>query len=103
MQQMCSRVIAHCRLPDIGIDDSVHPVTHANCLLGDDLMGTHSLDRRIASLHFGYDGVVIIAVEPSSVAYLSAGFGIKRRVIKDHFAFFARLEFVRALALADDG
>src|SRR6266700_3490683 len=76
MQQMCSRMIAHRGLPDVGIDDSVHPVTHANCLLGDDLMGTHPLDRRIASLHFGYDGVVIIAVEPSPVAYLSAGLAV---------------------------
>ena len=63
-------------------------------------MRAHSLDRVVAALHFGNDGVVIVAVEPSAVAHLSAGFGVERRVVEDDFAFLAGLEFLRALAVA---
>ncbi len=66
-------------------------------------MRAHSLDRVVAAFHFGHDGVVIVAVEPSPVADLAAGFGVKRRVVEDDFAFFAGLEFLHALAVVDDG
>ena len=70
--------------------------TRIGCF-ADDLMRPHSLDRVVAALHFGDDGVVIVAVEPSPVANLSAGLGVERRVVEDDLAFFARLEFLRAL------
>ena len=66
-------------------------------------MRAHSLDRVIAAFHFGDDSVVIVAVEPSAVADLSAGFGVERSVVEDDLAFFAGLEFLRALAVVDDG
>jgi len=55
------------------------------------LMGAHTLDRGVAPLHFGDNGVVIVAVEPSSVAHLPSRFGIERSVVDNDFAFFARL------------
>ena len=66
-------------------------------------MRAHSLHRVVTALHFGDDRVVIVAVEPSAVADLSAGLGVERRVIEDDFAFLAGLEFLRALAVVDDG
>ncbi len=66
-------------------------------------MRPHTLDRVVAAFHFGDDSVVIVAVEPSPVAHLSAGFGVERRVVEDDLAFFAGLEFLRALAVVDDG
>ena len=66
-------------------------------------MRTHALDRVVAAFHFGNDSVVIVAVEPSAVADLSAGFGVERRVVEDDLAFFAGLQFLRALAVANDG
>jgi hypothetical protein len=66
-------------------------------------MGAHSLHGVVASLHLGDDGVVIVAVEPSAVADLSARFGVERCVVKDYFPFFTGFEFLRALTLADDG
>ena len=66
-------------------------------------MRAYALDRVIAAFHVGDDGVVIVAVEPSAVADLAAGFGVERRVVEDDFAFFAGLEFLRALAVVDDG
>ncbi len=66
-------------------------------------MRPHSLHRVIAAFHFGDDSVVIVAVKPSAVAHLSAGLGVERRVVEDDLAFFAGLEFLRALAVVDDG
>ena len=66
-------------------------------------MCPHALNRVVATFHFGDDGVVIVAVKPSAVADLSAGFGVERRVVEDDLAFFARLEFLRALPVVDDG
>src|SRR5438128_11242137 len=100
---MSGRVVAHGGLADLGVDHRVHFVAHADRLLGDDLVRAHTLDWVIAAFHFGYDGVVIVAVKPSAVANLASGFGVKRRVIEDDFAFFARLEFLRALPVVDDG
>ena len=66
-------------------------------------MRAHSLDRVVTAFHLRDDGVVVVTVKPSPVAHLSAGLGIKRSVIEDDFAFFAGLEFLRALAVVDDG
>ncbi len=46
---------------------------------------------------------MIVGVEPAAVADLAAGFGVERRVVEDDFAFVAGLEFLRALAVVDDG
>ena len=113
LQQMRGGVVAHGGLADFGVDHGVHFISDPqgappNAVFGgwgfhDHLMRAHSLDRVVASFHLGDDGVVIVAVEPSPVADLAAGFGVERRVIEDDFAFFARLEFLRALTVADDG
>src|SRR5262249_39328226 len=55
------------------------------------------------SNHIGDDGVVIVRVEPATVANLSARLRIERRVIENDLAFLAGLEFVRALAVFEDG
>ncbi len=100
---MRGRVVAHGGEANFGVDHSIDFVAHANRLFGDDLMRAHALNRRVAALHFGDDGVVIVGVKPSPVANLPAGFGVERRVVEDDFAFFARLEFLRALAVVNDG
>jgi hypothetical protein len=66
-------------------------------------MRPHPLDRVVAALDLRNDGVVIVAVKPPAIANLPAGFGVKRCVIKNNFAFLASLEFLRALAVVDDG
>ena len=103
LQQVRRSVVAHGGLADFGVDHGIHFLANANSLFGDDLMRAHSLDRVIAAPHLGNDGVVIVAVEPAPVADLPARFSVERRVIKNDFAFVARLELLRAHALADDG
>src|SRR5260370_9311069 len=93
VQQMCRRVIAHGGLSNLSIDHGVDFVTHADGLFSDDLMRADPLNRGIAAFHFGDDGVVILRLKPSAIAYLSAGFTIERRVIEDDVASTAGLEF----------
>ena len=103
LQQVRGRVVAHGGFADFGVDDGIDFIADANRLLGDDLVRAHALNRGVAAFHFGDDGVVIVAVEPSAVADLSAGFGVERGMVEDDFAFVARLELLRALAVVDDG
>src|SRR5690348_16990251 len=66
-------------------------------------MRPHPLDWVIASGHLGNDGVVIIGVKPSAIAYLSTGFGVEGCVIEDDLALLAGFELSYPLtALADD-
>ena len=58
-------------------------------------MRAHSLNRVVAAFHLGHDSVVIVAIEPSPITNLPAGFGVKRSVIEDDLAFFAIFEFLR--------
>ena len=60
-------------------------------------MRPHSLYRVVTPLHIGDNGVVIIGIKPSAIPDLSARLRIKRRVVKNDLAFFARLEFLHAL------
>ena len=103
MKKMRSRVIPHGGLANVRVDDRIDFVAHPNRLFGDDLMRPHPLNRVIASLHFSNDGVVIVGVNPSAVAHLPAGLGIERGVIKNDLARLASLEFLRPLAILDDG
>src|ERR1700694_1573721 len=103
VQQMCSRVIAHGGLSNLSIDRGVDFVPHADCLFSDDLMRADPLNRGIAAFDFGDDRVVIVRVKPSTIADLSAGFSVERRVIEDDLAFIAGLEFLCTLAIVDDG
>src|SRR6267143_5724384 len=103
VQQMRSRVIAHGGLSNLSIDHGVDSVTHPDRLFNDDLMRADPLNRGIAAFHFGNDGVVIVRVKPSAIADLSAGFSVERSVIEYDLAFIAGLEFLCALAIADDG
>ncbi len=99
LQQMRGGVIAHGGLANFGVDHGVDLVARHESARPSrfaevgfhDLMRPHSLDWVVASLHFGNDGVVIVAVKPSAIADLAAGFGIERRVVEDDLAFFAGL------------
>ena len=102
MKQMRSRVIAHSRLPNVSIHDSIDSVANAQRLFSNNLMRPHPLNRRIASRNVGDNGVVIVRIEPSPVTNLPAGFRIERRVIENDFAGFASLEFPRALPIVND-
>jgi hypothetical protein len=46
---------------------------------------------------------VIVGVEPSAIADLSAGFSVEGSVIEDDLAGISRFELLRALAVLDDG
>ena len=85
------------------VHNGVDFLANANRLFRHDLMRSHALNRRVASRHFGDDGIVIVGVKPSLVANLPTGFGIERRVIENDFACSPRLEFLRALPVFDDG
>ena len=78
-------------------------VADTNRLLRDDLVRAHALHGVVAARDLGDDGVVIVGVEPSAIADLAAGLGIEGRVIENDLAFFAGLEFLRALPALDDG
>src|SRR5258708_17993080 len=103
LQQMGSGVIAHSGLTDFGVDHSIDFLAHANRLLRRDLVCAYSLDRVVAAFHFGDDGIVIVAVEPSAVDDLSSGFGVEGSVVEDDLAFISWLEFLCALTFVDDG
>src|SRR5580658_4462641 len=111
---MRSGVIAHGGFANRGVHNGIDSIAHAEGAppfrvfcgrwgFHDDLMRAHSLHRVVASGYFGNDGVVIVGVEPSAIANLSAGFGVERRVVKDDLAGVAGLEFLRTLAALDDG
>src|SRR6266496_4014465 len=67
-----------------------------------DLMRPYALDRVVATGHFGNDGVVIAGIEPTAVANLAAGLGVKRCVVEDDFTRFSWLKLLRALTVLDD-
>ncbi len=106
-------VIAHGSRANAGIHHSVHFVPDLEgappnaVFVGwgfhNHLMRPHPLNRVVASLHLGDNGIVIVGVKPSPIADLPARFRIKRRVIKDDFTFLASLEFLRPLPILNDG
>src|SRR5712692_4275520 len=66
-------------------------------------MCPHSLNRRIASCHFRNNRIVIVRVEPSTIANLSARLGVERCVVEDDLTVIAGIELLHALAVFDDG
>src|ERR1700733_11397121 len=102
MKKMRSRMIAHGRFANAGVDHGIDLIAYANPLFGSDLMRAHALNRRIASLHFGDDGVVIVGVKPSLVSNLPAGVGVERRVIEDDLAFFSRRKLLHTLSVVNN-
>src|SRR6267378_3462767 len=102
MKEMRGGVIAHRGFSDVGVDYGVDFLPDANRLLGDYLMCAYTLNGGVAAGHFGDDGVMVVGVQPSAVADLSAGFGVEGRVIEDDLALVTGLEFLRALAALDD-
>src|ERR1017187_1254063 len=102
MKQMRRRMIAHGRLANVSIDDSIDLIADAQRLFSNNLMRPHPLNRRVASRHIGNDGVVIVRIKPSLVANLPTGLSIERRVIKNDLAGFASLQFLHALPVAND-
>jgi hypothetical protein len=96
-------VVAHCRLTDVKVHYGVNLIAYTDRLLGCDLVGAHALDRVVAAFHVGDDGVVIVAVEPSAVADLSARLGVEGRVVEDDFAFVSRVQGLCPLAIVDYG
>src|SRR5258706_2834291 len=114
LEEMRGRVITHSGFANCGVDDGIHflpnaegaPPFRALCggwVLYYHLMRPYSLDRVVASSHFGDDSVVIVGIEPPAIADLSAGLGVKGSVIEDDLAGFAGLEFLRALTALNDG
>jgi hypothetical protein len=113
LQQVGGGVIAHGGLADVGVNHGIHLLANPEgappntVFVGwgfhEHLVCPYSLHGVVATSDFGNHSVVIVAVEPPTIANLSAGFRVEGRVIKDDFAFLAGLEFLRALALADDG
>src|SRR5215813_7987848 len=99
---MCCGVIAHGGMAYTSVDYCVNFVPHANWLFGDDLMRAYTLNWVIASLDFGDNRVLFIAVERAAITYLASGFGVERSVIQDDFAFVAGFEFFCALTVVDD-
>src|SRR5579859_3239261 len=95
-------VVAHGLHANFGVDHGVNFLANMNRLPGDDFVGAHALYWGIASLDFGHDGVVLVVIKPSGVAHLAAGIGIKRRMIENNFALFARLQFFYALPITND-
>src|SRR5579863_5282813 len=65
-------------------------------------MRSYPLNRRIASLHLGDNGVVVVRIKPSPISDLPAGLSVERRVIENDLALFASLEFLHALPVAND-
>ena len=103
MEKMRGGVVAHGGFAEGGVDHGIYFVSDMNRLLGNYFVRPNSLNRVIAANHLGNDGVVIVAVEPSAVADLSARFGVERSVVENDFSFVARLKFLRALTILDDG
>ena len=96
MKKMGRGVVAHGGFANVVVHDGVDFVSDADGLLGEDLMGAHALNRGIASGNVGDDGVVIVGVEPSAIADLSARLRVERSVIENDLAFFAGGEFLHA-------
>src|SRR5208282_3141264 len=103
VEQMRSRVIAHCGLARFRVDDGIDFIAGVEWGFHDNLMRAHSLYRVIASSHFGNDSVVVVGVKPSAIANLPTGFGVEGSVIENDLAGVAGLEFLHALAAFDDG
>ena len=66
-------------------------------------MRPNPLHRVITSLHLGDDRIQLIAVQRAAIPNLPSGLCIKRCVIENDLAFFARLELLHALTILDDG
>src|SRR5205823_13218216 len=96
-------MVAHSRFTNARIHDGIDFVADTKQLFGTHLMRTNALHRIVGSLNFGDERIQLVAVEHSAVANLAAGFSIKRRVIKDDFALFSRLELLHSLAILDYG
>src|SRR5260221_187465 len=101
LEQMSRGVIAHSRFANCGVDDGVHFLPNSDCLLGNDLMRPHTLDWVVATSHVGDDRVVIVGVEPSAVADLSAGFGVEWSLVENDFTGVAGIKLSNPLAPAD--
>ena len=67
MQQMRSGVIPHGSFANLRVHDRVDFVADAKRLFGDHLMCTHTLHRRIVSLHFRDDRIVFVRIKPSPI------------------------------------
>src|ERR1035441_10970681 len=92
MQQMRAGVVAHGGAANFVVHHLVRLVADVDGLLGDNTMRAHALHGIGDSFNFSDDGVVIFAIQAANIAYLTTGFGIKRRVIEHDLAALARLE-----------
>src|SRR6185369_4124158 len=61
-----------------------------------------TLDGVVTAGHVSDDGVVIVRVEPSSIADLTARLSVERRMVENDFAFLSGFEFLKALAAFHD-
>src|SRR5258708_26196235 len=103
LEQMRGRVMAHGGVANFRIDNGVELVADVNWLLGYTLVCAHALHGGIAADHVGNDSVVVATVKHSTIADLTAGLGVERRVVQDDFAFIARLQLLHALSTLQQG
>src|SRR5437868_4838960 len=96
-------MVAHGALAHASIHDRVNLLADVNSFSRFYSMRAHALHRHHAADHIGDDGIVLVVVEPSDIADLSARLGVKRCVIENDFAFFASAQLFYALAIVNNG
>src|SRR6185437_9287192 len=102
MQEMRCGVVAHGGFAKAAVDYGIDFVGNTNRLLRDHLVRAHTLDGVVTAGHVSDDGVVIVGVEPSSIADLTARLSVERRMVENDFALLSRFEFLSALAAFHD-
>src|SRR5262245_24041526 len=102
MQQMGSGVIPSCSVAETSIHYCVHPIAEREWLAQNRFMGKDSLHWLGASAHIGNHRIVVIGVEPAHITSLSAGVGIKARVIEYHFHRVSGIGRMHSLAILND-
>src|SRR4051794_12046260 len=100
---MGSSVVPHGGFTTSGVHDGINSVANTKWLFCNYLMRTYALHRIVSSAHFRNYGIHLIAIKRTAVTNLSAGFGIKRRVVKNDLACLAGLQLLHALTIFDDG
>ena len=107
VQQVRAGVVAHGGAADFVVDHGVNFVADVDGLLSHDAMRAHALHGIGHALDLGDERVVIVGVEPADIAHLSAGLGVKGRVVEHDLAALAGPQLLRAnsgsVVRLDDG
>src|SRR6185312_11436657 len=103
MEQVGCGVIATSGVAVIGVDYGIDLLADSKWLAQDSAMREDSLHRLGASAYVGYDGVVVVGIEPADVAHLPAGIGVKAGVVENHFYCIAGICAAHTDAILYDG